>query len=63
MTMAMPALTAEAAAFAPRNKQFLKTAITRPGHFIAITTHAPGIATNPGIRWKETRTIITGPVM
>ena len=26
-------------------------------------THAPGIATNPGIRWKETRTVITGPVV
>ena len=63
ITMAMPALTIEANAFANRNKQFLKTAITRPGHFIAITRHAPGIATNPGIRWKETRTIITGPVV
>ncbi len=63
LSMALPALTGEADAFANRNKQFLKTAITRPGHFIAITTHAPGIATNPGIRWKETRTIITGPVV
>ena len=63
ITMALPELNKQAGAFANRNKQFLKTAITRPGHFIAITTHAPGIATNPGIRWKETRTIITGPVI
>ena len=63
ITMALPALNKESDAFANRNQQFLKSAITRPGHFIAITTHAPGIATNPGIRWKETRTVITGPVM
>lgn len=62
-TMALPELNKEAASFANRNERFLKAAITRPGHFIAITTHAPGIATNPGIRWKETRTVITGPVM
>ncbi|MES2923173.1 MAG: hypothetical protein V4819_16575 [Verrucomicrobiota bacterium] len=60
---ALSKLIVEADAFANRNKQFLKTAIPRPGHFIAITTHAPGIATNPGIRWKETRTVITGPVV
>ena len=28
-----------------------------------ITDQAPGIATHPGIRWKETRTIVTGPVL
>jgi hypothetical protein len=62
-TMALPALTGEMEAFAERNRQFLKTAITRPGHFIAITSQAPGIDTNPGIHWKETRTVITGPVV
>ncbi len=62
-SIAIAALAVEADAFANRNKQFLKTAIPRPGHFIAITTHAPGIASNPGIRWKETRTVITGPVV
>ena len=51
----------EANAFADRNRQFLRTAINRPGHFVAITSQAPGIDTNPGIRWKETRTVITGP--
>jgi hypothetical protein len=56
-------LAGEIKAFAARNQQFLKTAKDRPGHFIAITTHAPGIDTNPGIRWKETRTVITGPIV
>ncbi|MGL4401157.1 MAG: hypothetical protein ACRCXD_14900 [Luteolibacter sp.] len=62
-TMALPVLTEEMGAFAERNRQFLKTAITRPGHFIAITSQAPGIETNPGIKWKETHTVITGPVV
>jgi hypothetical protein len=62
-TMALPVLTGEANAFAARNHQFLKTAITRPGHFVAITSQAPGIDTNPGINWKVTHTVITGPVI
>jgi hypothetical protein len=62
-TMAARALATEVNAFAARNREFLKTAAKRKGHFIAITPQAPGIATNPGIRWKETRTIITGPVV
>ena len=63
ISMVYPALATEINAFATRNKQFLKTATKRPGHFIAITTQAPGIDTNPGIKWKETRTVITGPVV
>ena len=63
ISMVDPALATEINAFATRNKQFLKTATKRPGHFIAITTQAPGIDTNPGIKWKETRTVITGPVV
>ncbi len=35
----------------------------RPGHYFAITTQAPAIETLPGIRWKTTTTLITGPVM
>ena len=62
-SMALPALTTEANAYANRNKQFLLGAMNRPGHFVAITPHAPGIDTNPGIHWKETHTVITGPVM
>jgi hypothetical protein len=63
LTMVMPAMNEEINAFSDRNKQFFKTASARPGHYFAITKHAPGIDTNPGIRWKETRTIITGPVI
>jgi hypothetical protein len=62
-TMALPVLNGEMNAFAERNRQFLKSAITRPGHFIAITSQAPGIDTNPGIKWKETHSVITGPVV
>jgi hypothetical protein len=63
ISMVDPALAREINAFAARNKQFLKTATKRPGHFIALTTQAPGIGTNPGIKWKETRTVITGPLV
>jgi hypothetical protein len=62
-SMVDPSLATEINAFAARNKQFLKTATKRPGHFIAITTQAPGIDTNPGIKWKETHTVITGPIV
>jgi hypothetical protein len=61
-TMAEPALAAEANAFAVRNRELLERAKNRPGHYIAITSKAPGINTHPGMRWKETRTVITGPV-
>ncbi len=46
-----------------RNRDTLQAAMTRPGHFIALTSHAPGIDTHPSIRWRKTQTAITGPVM
>ena len=49
--------------FGNRNRQFMETAVKRRGHFVALATRAPGIATHPGIRWQETRTVITGPVV
>lgn len=61
-TMAEPEIAKEAAAFATRNRGMLERAKNRKGHFIAITSNAPGINTLPGIQWKETRTVITGPV-
>lgn len=57
------ALMDEAAAFAQRNRDLFTPTIIRSGHFVAITTRAPGIETNPSVRWKETRTVITGPVV
>lgn len=62
-TMAEPALAVEANAFARRNRDILNRARNRPNHFVALTDQAPGIDTLPGIRWKETRTAITGPVV
>jgi hypothetical protein len=61
--MALQELNVEAEEFAARNKALLRSSLQRPGHFIAITSHAPGIDTLPGIRWKETRTVITGPIV
>lgn len=62
-TLALPALAKEAMAFGSRNRQFLEGAMKRRGHFVALATQIPGIATHPGIRWQETRTVITGPVV
>ena len=62
-SMVRPALQEQSAGFADSNRRRLALAAKRQGHFIAITSHAPGIATNPSIRWKETRTVITGPVL
>ncbi len=52
----------ESHAFSARNRQILIRAKNRPGHFVALTDQAPGIDTYSGIRWQETRTVITGPV-
>lgn len=60
---ALSLMIGEAGAFGQRNQAFFRSVTERPGHFIALTTHAPGIDTNPSIRWKETRTVITGPVV
>ncbi len=50
-------------AYTTRNKDILKRVHQRPGYYIALTDAAPGIATHSGIRWKETQTVITGPVL
>ena len=61
--LAMESLKVEEEAFTQRNHDFLALAKGRPSHFIAITRHAPGIDTHPGIQWKETHTVVTGPVL
>jgi hypothetical protein len=61
--MATPDLTHLGDAFGSRHKRFFNQVRNRPGHFVAVTTHAPGIDTNPSIRWKQTTTVITGPVV
>jgi hypothetical protein len=62
-TMAEPALAKLANDFSTRNRMMLERAKNRPGHFVAVTSQAPGIETHTGIRWKETLTVITGPVI
>ncbi len=62
-SMAQPALQKEALAFTSRNRQMLQRALERPNHFIALTDQAPAIDTHPGIRWKETQTVITGLIV
>jgi hypothetical protein len=62
-TLVEAQLKKEFRAYGSRDAALLKKASQRPGHFIALTPHAPGIDTHPGIDWRETRTVITGPVM
>lgn len=62
-TMAEPELQKLANGFTSRNKRFLKSASKRLDHFVAVTTQAPGIATSPSVRWKQTTTVITGPLV
>lgn len=62
-TTVLPEIAKEANYFSKRNQEILNRASSREGHFVAITDAAPGIDTLPGIRWKQTRTVITGPVM
>jgi len=57
------ALAKEKALFSSRNARLFDNVAHRKGHFVAVTNTAPGIDTNPGIRWKETHAVITGPVM
>jgi len=48
--------------FTPRLREILDRVKTRDDHFIAITDDAPAIETHPGVRWTDTRTVITGPL-
>ncbi|WAC18118.1 hypothetical protein OVA24_12815 [Luteolibacter sp. SL250] len=48
--------------FSRRNSMLFERARERKDHFIAVTAAAPAIETHPGIRWQETRTIITGGI-
>jgi hypothetical protein len=48
--------------FSPRHQKALAPLVNREGHFVAVTTEAPGIETLKGIKWQTTRTYITGPI-
>lgn len=56
-------MTEEKGRFGKHNRSLLDRVDERPNCFVAITTAAPGVDTFKGIKWKETRTIITGPVV
>lgn len=62
-SMVLPELKEQSAAFSNRNSKLMSAALLRPGHFIALTDNAPGIATEPSIRWQKTQTVITGPLV
>ena len=61
-TMVQPILNDLNLKFTDRNKSFLKKVEERKGHYIAVTSEAPGIDTHTSIDWKTT-TIITGPIV
>lgn len=56
-------LSEEKKSFAPRQGEMLMRTSRRPGGFVAFTTAAPGVQTHTGIHWKETQTVITGPIL
>lgn len=62
-SMVDPVLNQERSRFGKRHEQALNRVAKRPGAFLAIATAAPGIATYSGIKWKETHTVVTGPVV
>jgi hypothetical protein len=48
--------------FSSRNRRRIILAKDRPGHFFAAASKAPGLPTLTAINWKDTHTLITGPV-
>lgn len=55
-------LTKQANSFTARNAALFNTARTRNNSFVATSTAAPAVETLKSIRWKQTKTIITGIV-
>ena len=62
-SMVDPVIDEERSRFGKRHQQALNRIAKRPDAFLAIASAAPGIATYPGIKWKETHTVVTGPVV
>lgn len=62
-TMVIPELAKVSNGFSSYHKGFFETVKNRPNHFIGLTSQAPGIDTNPAVRWKKTNTVITGPIV
>jgi len=53
----------ERSRFGKRNGKLLDKVRHRNGSFIAITLQAPAVETYKSIKWQQTRTVITGPVI
>lgn len=62
-TMAEPFINDQVRLFAQRGRTQLNRLVKRRGHYIAVTGDAPGLESHPGIRWQQTTTVITGPVI
>ncbi len=57
------AVSDESRRLARRQREQLNRVSKRTDHYVAIATEAPAIETFDAINWKETRTILTGPVL
>ncbi len=55
-------VAAERGRLSERPRKSFSALAHRPAHFIAVATAAPGIDTFKAIDWKETHTILTGPI-
>jgi hypothetical protein len=55
-------MKAEADRFSVSLRKNAETLFARKGHFVAITDAAPGLDTFKNISWKQTHTVITGPI-
>ena len=62
-SMVIPEIVKIANGFSKSYRSYFDSVRSRKEHFIGLTSQAPGIDTNPAIRWKKTSTIITGPIV
>ncbi|HVJ44810.1 MAG TPA: hypothetical protein VM511_00380 [Luteolibacter sp.] len=62
-TLVNPEIQKLGAQLSARNQRFFERVRYNRGHFIAVASSGPVIATHPGIRWEETTSIITGAVV
>lgn len=61
-SMVTPELDSWQAEFSRRNGLLFERVRDREEHFVAVSSAAPALNTHPNIRWKITRTIITGGI-
>lgn len=61
--MAEGVLKTEKSRFGSRNQSAFEKIQDRRSSFIALTDAAPGVETYRSIKWKQTHTVVTGPVV